>query len=105
MKPLRDVFGRWIDAIERRHIVDATVVELFRQRLELLLRADEVDGNRVGIHSAALPRELRLDFVRVPVQRLSDPAILPKKMRRLEPRFDANGEGRGHRRVLRTEYA
>ena len=93
-EPLGDVLRRGIDAIERRHIIDAAVVELLRQRFELVPRADEIDGDGVGIDAARARREVRFDFVRVPVQRLGDAAVLAQKMRGFEAGGDADGEAR-----------
>src|SRR6185436_18650575 len=95
-EPLRDVFRARVDLVERRDVVDAAVVERFRERLELLLRADEVDRDGVAIEPAAARGEVGFDFVRVPVQRLGDAAIFTEKVRRLEPRLDADGELTGH---------
>src|SRR6059058_1172789 len=67
-EPLRDVLGRRIDRVERSDIVDAAVVELLRERLELPLCADEIDRDGVLIDAAATRGQLRLDLVRVSVQ-------------------------------------
>ncbi|HMC23521.1 MAG TPA: hypothetical protein VKL19_16815, partial [Thermoanaerobaculia bacterium] len=87
MEPLRNVLRRWIDAIEWRNVIDAAIVELLCQGLQLLLRTDEVDSDGVGIDSAALRCELRFDLVRMPMKRLRDPAIFTQKMSGLESRL------------------
>src|SRR6266513_5843115 len=90
IKPLRDVLGGGVDVIEGRKIIDAAVVELLRKRLELLLRTDEIDSDRIGINAAAIRRKLCLDSVRVAVQRLGDAAVFAQEMRSLEARLDVH---------------
>src|SRR3954447_20937601 len=79
-EPLGDVLGRGVDLIEWGNVVDAAVVELLGQRFELAPGADEIDGDGVGVDASRARGEIGFDFVRVPVQRLGDAAILAKKV-------------------------
>src|SRR6267378_2665662 len=74
-EPLGDVLRRGVDLIEGGNVVDAAVVELLGQCLELAPGADEIDSDGVGVGAPRARGEVGFDFVRVPVQRLGDAAI------------------------------
>src|SRR2546423_12997 len=46
-EPFGNVLGRWIDTVERRHIINTAVVEHLRKRFEFVPRAHEIDGDGV----------------------------------------------------------
>src|SRR2546428_11339695 len=101
MEPLRNVLRRWIDGIERRHVIDASVVEFLRQVLEFLSGADEIDRDGIAIDATTLRCEIRLDFVRVAMQRLRDAAIFAQVVRGFEASFDSDREGTWSRFAVR----
>ena len=92
MEPLRYVLRRWIDRIEWRHVIDASVIELPGQQFELLSGTDEVDRYGIAVDATAPGREVCLDLVRVTMQRLRDAAIFTQIVRSFETRLDADRE-------------